>query len=486
LALPPEGQIDDKLSDDELEVALYIYIGQNIREYGILKQDSYLTRKSSIVDSLLKNKIIEERRWYKFNVLRVSYRYMVSLKELLESRLQVEKEGLSFTLKSIPPVLLSFFVFDYLPEGDSFSVKKDWFFDWKNILLENSTINEYRKNFFQILVLKGLCVKAKSYVSTRGGELRESEYVISVEIRNLLAEIIPHMQFPTNLKDLTVVHWLISNQIEYQYRKNVEITILEEELMDFGSELGSIKDEFDALASRLTSEDVVDEIVRLPRIGWELRADKRALKNFIRRDVQNKIVEPLLSEKPKVSKKEIPSEASFLKLVRSLINRKFLVYKVAAQFGGKEIFKSLPSIERCVIDLITPVQGEEGLKKFIHDLHQILEESSRKEVLKFKEGDFVTLEKWLEIEISGEASSFFEDAKSFFKDLNRLRNFYSHSVDAKGIFQTGLIFSKLIGKYSPEQEDIQETQMVLLQRSIRALDNLYRAMEITRQKKFSS
>jgi len=172
--------------------------------------------------------------------------------------------------------------------------------------------------------------------------------------------------------------------------------------------------------------------------------------------------------------------------VRAFIDRKFSVYKTAAQFQGKEIFKSLPSIERCVIDLTTPLSGEEGLRKFVNDLHQVLEESSRKEILKFREGDYTTLEEWLEIEIPPEASSFYEDAKSFFRDLNRLRNFYSHSVNAKGIFESGLIFSRLIGKYSPEKDDVVKTQVILLQRSIRALDNLQKALEMVWQSKMGT
>ena len=72
----------------------------------------------------------------------------------------------------------------------------------------------------------------------------------------------------------------------------------------------------------------------------------------------------------------------------------------------------------------------------------------------------------------------YENAQEFFRDLNRLRNFYSHAVDAEGIFKTGLIFDKLIGKYSPEKEDIVNTQVVLLERAIRALDSLYHVLEL--------
>jgi hypothetical protein len=477
--------MEQKLNADQLEVALYIYIGQNIRDQGILREDPFLKRKASVVQFLIDRRIIEERRWYKFDVLKVAYRYMVPLKGILERKLQGKEEELCSELRSIPEALLSFLVFEYLAEDVTFSLKKDWLFDWRDVLLENTTVKGHKKKVFQVLMNHGFCVKTRSYVSTRGGELRDSEYVISAEVRKFLAEIIPQMQFPSSLKDLAIIHWLILEEIEYQNKRIAEITIYEEVLEELVSNIDATRNAVDALLARLNSAIVVEETRRIPGHGWELTVSKNSLTNFIKTDVENQIVRQMLTKKAQVSKEET-KEANFLKLVRTLIDRKFAVYTTAAQFGGKEIFKSLPYIERCVIDLTTPLQGEEGLRKFVNDLHQVLEESSRKEILKFRGGDFSTLEEWLEIEIPTEASSFYEDAKSFFQELNRLRNFYSHSVNAKGIFESGLIFSKLIGKYSPEKEDITKTQVILLQKSIRALDNLRRALEIVRQKKLGS
>lgn len=470
-----------------MNVARYVYIGQNIREYGILKQDSYLKQMTSVVQSLSSKGIIEEERWYKFDVLRVSYRFMVPLKEIFEKDLQSKKEELRSALQSIPKTLLSFYVYEYLTEDISFPVKEpDWLFDWRYVLLQNKTVSKYKRAFFKILIDFGLCVKTHSYVSTKGGELRDEEYVITSEIKRTLDEITPHLQFPNPLKDLAMIHSLISEEIEYEKRKIVEVTLTDETLAELGSGLDTTRDVFDALLVRLNSATVLEETRRTPGFGWELMANKKALLSFMTMDLQDQIVKPLLSEKARVFEEESKEKTDFLKLVRQLIDKKFSVYKVAAQFGGKEIFKSLPYIERCVVDLTTPLPREEGLRKFVGDLHQVLEESSTKEILKFREGDYTSLEAWLEIEIPQEISSSYEDTKSFFRDLNRLRNFYSHSVDAKGIFESGLIFSKLIGKYSPEKDDITKTQTILLERSIRALDGLIRTLEMAWQKRLSS
>lgn len=482
MSLPPDSSLEKKLNEEQLNVALYIYIGQNIRESGILTQDSYLTQMDPIVQFLLDQEIVEQGRWYKFDVLTISYRYMVELKEIVMKKLQNKKEKLLSALRLIPESILSFFVFEYLADDISFPVEKDWLFDWRDILLKNGEVKKYKRTFFKILIDHGFCVGTHSYVSTRGGELRDLEYAISAEIKNVLAEITPHMQFPHALKNLAMIYKLIYDRIEYEKRRTVEVAISEEVLMGWGNDFDATKNVLEAFLVRLNSANVLEETRLIPGWGWQLTANRAALLNFIRMDVQEQIVKPLLSEKAKVSKEEI-KEVDFLRLVRVLIDRKFSVYKTAAQFAGKEIFKSLPYIERCVIDLTTPLSGEEGLRKFVNDLHQVLEESSTKEILKFREGDFTSLEEWLEIEIPSEAGSFYEDAKSFFQDLNRLRNFYSHSVDARGIFESGLIFSKLIGKYSPEKDDIVKTQVRLIQMSIRALDNLQKALEIVWQKK---
>lgn len=474
------------MTQDQLNVALYIYVGQNIRDMGILKQDPFLKRNSSTVQFLLEQEIAEEWSWYKFDVFRISYRFTVQIREIMEENLEGEKERLRSMLQSIPDNLLSFFVFDYLSYGLSFPVRKDWLFDWRDTLLENRTIKKHKSSFFTALMDLGFCVKTRNYVSTRGGELRDSEYVISAEVRKFLEEIATRRQFPSSFKDLAIIHWLIREQIEYRRSRTVEVTIKDESLAELGSTPEAIKDVLDDFLNRLGSANAAYEVTKTIGLGTQIRADRTALLHFSKTDIQEQIIKPLISEKVIVPKEEIEEEADFLRLVRNLIDRKFSVYTTAAQFSGKEIFKSLPYIERCVLDLIIPRPGEEGLQRFVGDLHQVLEESSTKEILKFREGDYTSLEEWLEIEIPSEASSFYDDAKAFFRDLNRLRNFYSHSVDARGIFEAGLIFSRLIGKYYPEKDDITKTEIVLLERSTRALQGLERALRIAWRKKMGT
>jgi hypothetical protein len=479
----PDDEKQEMLVGERLKIALYIYIGQNIRDSGILLRDSYLMETDSVVKQLLENGIVERSRFYSFDVLRVSYKYMMPLKEIVERKLQERKEKICSALASIPKVVLSFLVFDYLVDELSFPVEKDQLFDWKGILLENRSIKNYKKSLFETLEQHEFCIKTRNYVSTRGGEPRKLDYVITAEVRKFLEEVTSRIQFPNSLKDLVTIYWLIHGQADYGVNKKIEITIKDDTLSEFGSDPDSIRKALGSLLTRLNSADALEEVKRIPGFGWVLGADRKAILGFLEKDVQSQVVEPWLSEKIMISQEPVIKEANFLSLVNNLIDRKFSVYKIAAQFEGKGIFESLPSIEKCIIELATPLPGEEGLRKFIGDLHQALEESSSKEILKFREVGFPTFEQWLGIkEMPSEASSFYEDAKSFFQDLNKLRNFYSHSADAKSIFETGLIFSKLIGKYSPDREDVRKTQALLLEKSVRALDNLRRALEVVWQK----
>jgi len=476
----------DELSEGQMEVAFYIYIGQNVRDQGILKQDPYLKKMADTVQFLSDQGIVEESRWYNFDVLRISYRSTVPIREKMEAKLLDGKQSLRSALQLIPSNLLSFLVFEYLADRLSFPIKNDWLFDWRDVLLENGTMERHKKSFFKTLMAFGFCVTSSSYVSTRGGELRAKEYIINAEIRKFLEETILHSQFPPSLKDLLIVHSLIHEKIVYARNSTIKVSISNEEISVLGSQPGKAQEALDNLLDRLSSTDVVLKTKKVQDFGIELLVNRRGLLRFIKTDVQDQVVKPLLLQKPGIYKEKDIEQPDFPRLVRALIDAKFSLYKTAAQFGAKEIFKSLPYIERCVADLTNPATGEEGLQRFIINLHQVLEESSAKEILKFREGDFTSLEDWLGVEIPSEASLFYENSKSFFQDFNRLRNFYSHLVDAKGVFDTGQIFNRLIGKYSPDEGDIIKTEAILLQRSARALQGLERALRMAWQKKMGT
>jgi len=46
----------------------YVYIGQNIRNEGILQSDEKLKENKQIVDTLLKDGLIVEQKWYRLKL----------------------------------------------------------------------------------------------------------------------------------------------------------------------------------------------------------------------------------------------------------------------------------------------------------------------------------------------------------------------------------------------------------------------------------
>ena len=183
------------LSERELEIALYIHIGQNIRNEGILVQDPFLVKNEKIVEDLENRGILEKFKWYNHNLLRINYNENVNLSRIIEDKLNKNKDMLLESLRIIPPNLLSFFIYDYIENDMTFPLDKDWSYDgWKSLILDNEKIQKYKGDFFDILIKFDFSVKTKSYVSTRGGELRDEEYVISTEIRDSLRKMIMKLE----------------------------------------------------------------------------------------------------------------------------------------------------------------------------------------------------------------------------------------------------------------------------------------------------
>ncbi|MBO3842831.1 MAG: hypothetical protein FGF48_10535 [Candidatus Brockarchaeota archaeon] len=69
-------------------------------------------------------------------------------------------------------------------EGSSYVTQYDE--KWENHVFEDGRIWVLWRKLFDSLMSIGLCVKAHSYVSTRGGEIREVRYVISPEVKKYI------------------------------------------------------------------------------------------------------------------------------------------------------------------------------------------------------------------------------------------------------------------------------------------------------------
>jgi len=174
----------------EEDVLLKIYIGQYIRPEGILQRE---IKEKQEAQNLLSKGLIKENRWYRWHLFLTTDKGSQIASALLKRRLEERKNELKVKFRDIPKRALTFilkessesFPFNNLV----FSTKKRiWLEKAEDKIISDSRIWALRDKIFSILQEMGFCVKTHTYVSTRGGELRELCYVISPETRSFLLD----------------------------------------------------------------------------------------------------------------------------------------------------------------------------------------------------------------------------------------------------------------------------------------------------------
>jgi len=476
---------DEKLNNIEIsnciDLLRYIYIGENIRSEGILQTDNFIKEYKKESQILLKLELIEEEKWYRHYLYKVSPQARRTGSKLVGEKIEKEREYIKRTLKLQPQKLISFLVHEYINKELAFEKEKVFIWDWKQLILRNTEVEKLRQILFSLLKNKDLCVITRSYVSTRGGELREECYVISPEVREFLSELYPMKGLNQDDENYCKLYDLLLTKLLYLSEGISTIEINEDELRL----LGDIHVFYPKLKSML--EELLEQLM-IDSLQFDIRGTSiftvvhksniEAYLNFRIQQIINGLLEIGI---PKKEEKDTEEKVDFSSLVQRLVMEKRNLYQMAAQFEGKDIFKCSPETEGCIVKLTNPSSEEVGLKRYIEDLHQYIEESSTDHILKFRPSpDFTTFQQWLPIdEIPEKAVELFEGTSEFFRDLNKLRNCYSaHLSDARGIYEAGNIFNKLVGKRIPKDTDIVRTQKILLEKAIDSLYSLSRVLEI--------
>lgn len=464
-----------------LDLLKYIYIGENIRNEGILQNDDFINEHMGECSFLLESEFIEEKKWYNHNLYKVSPQARKTGRELVEEAVGKGRDNIKDELKNQPQKLISFLVREYIDNELTFGKDKASAWDWKRLILENDEVEKVRKFLFSTLGDGGLCVVTRSYVSTRGGELREECFVISPEIRAFLFDIYLTGGLNQDEEAYCKLYDMLLSKLLFLSNEAASIEINGDEIRRLGS-IDIFYPKLKSFLEGLVEQRIIDNLYlalggNLIFTVIEKYSFEACLKSNVRQIVKT-LFEKEIKDKVDI---KVEDKVDFPQLVQTLVIEKHNLYQMAAQFDGKEIFKCSPETERCIIRLTNPSQQEEvGLKSFILDLHQFILESSTSHVLKFRPPpDFVSLQQWLRIEeFPEEQSKLFEEASEFFKDINQLRNCYSsHLPDAKGIYEAGNIFNKLIGKRIPKGSDIPKTEKILLEKTIDSLASITRVLE---------
>lgn len=208
-----------------------IYIGQNIREEGILQ--SQVDRERASI--LLSRKLIKENRWYTLDLYLTTTEGKKLAEDMIRKNVADAEQVFENKVKDIPRRIIAFLIQRYLSRGLTFPAQRPEFCEfidtWPKRLLSDWKIWCFCEKFFNALLAMGLCVKTYTYVSTRGGELRELQFVISPEVQEFLKRKFLETDFPIeeekNLKIFDVLirikNFLRGDNLEFIREKFYEL-----------------------------------------------------------------------------------------------------------------------------------------------------------------------------------------------------------------------------------------------------------------------
>lgn len=212
------------------EAVAHVYIGQRVRtDGGILWSDCEREHAEVLLLAKAMGLVVEGRR-FSFRTCTTSSRGDVVARTLIQSRLGAKGRLLEEKLSEIPRGVLQFLVNEVWtgPCGSRLrAVVPGW--EWREpgeswlcagsacpqcgsmhhyCLLSDRRIREWGTQMLEMLVSFGLAVKASCYVGTRGGELRETEFILSPEVEEFLRERVGSsrpLQLPTDLEQAHVL-----------------------------------------------------------------------------------------------------------------------------------------------------------------------------------------------------------------------------------------------------------------------------------------
>ncbi len=187
-----------ELSADAQKVLLRIYIGQNIRDEGILQSEV----KNKETEELLARGIIEQNHWHLPEFKTTNYGTAVA-SEIVNAKIDQNRTALSEKLRLIPEKVIGFFNRRYLSKKLNFSTERgrnETFFysdSWADAILFDSRIWFLWNAFFETLIPFELCTKTHYYVSTKGGAIRDYRFVICPEVRDFAIRNFDAVDFTT-------------------------------------------------------------------------------------------------------------------------------------------------------------------------------------------------------------------------------------------------------------------------------------------------
>ncbi len=178
------------LDGEYIKLIYEIYIKQHIRDGTGVLTTEFDDRKER-VSGLISSGFIVKGRFYKFETLQCTETGIQMARKQIDQIINKEMQSMKGQIENIPPRLLDFFIYDCLGDRLYWPIEKRryLFFDWRQIPLDDDRVWTQCLKLFTILEEYGLSIRTQNYVSTRGGEFRDKEFVFSPETITLLRQI---------------------------------------------------------------------------------------------------------------------------------------------------------------------------------------------------------------------------------------------------------------------------------------------------------
>ena len=461
-----------------------IYIGQNIRDEGILQSNISITIDDE--KALIENGLISKTSWYNHNLYVTTSNGTRIARSLIENKIKSVKKEIKNFLASFPIRLTGFLINDYFVKSLDFSEHlPEYFYGehgpdvWNWHILRDQRIWSKRTEILSKLEKLGLCVKTNYYVSTRGGELRELMYVLTPEVRELLIELSPTYGLTEKeSRKCRVYHFLreIENWLEQLVVEELRQKYFDE-MQKFSIDEVEIKKVIDRLAEKGVTNSYLG-IATLNKKPYNIK-DKIGYSIYLQDLLIKPIINDLIEGKPKIiMEKESHDQIKNLQRVVKLVEAKYTLTRNAAILEI-DLFGSTPDVEVCITRMLRNPTTEGELKEFIEILYNYVIDRSKKRLLKIgdiKTGQITTFEETIVDKgksIPPESAADFEKAIQDLRMLNNLRNKLSHSKAAKDWTEIANIYRKLINKPVPQNmEDYMKVQEHLLDKITLSLESL--------------
>ena len=173
-----------------LEILRKIYMGQNIRNEGILQSD--FSEYGKEIELLTRYEFIKANKWFRFDLFLTTENGSKAGKLLIGNLIQDKQQQVTNAILSLPHNLIGFLLFDYMAQSLTYPVDKEYPSDWREPLLADSRVWILRNKLLSKLEELGLCIKTRSYVSTGGGQFRGEYYVTCKEVLDFLKDCIAY------------------------------------------------------------------------------------------------------------------------------------------------------------------------------------------------------------------------------------------------------------------------------------------------------